>query len=239
MGRKLLSPAGDLNTSSGFKLLGLCHRDPTVASHPAQPHCKGLKARGWLGEGTSLHRLFQELENRRGSLCLVGTSFFPLMMADKSLPSLMSPQQVCTEQLLFGLCCPNSMCTFYLYPRHSCCEINLLTYSKVDAFIMLWGEVFSQGMKGWEETELCSKKCAEQHSKSQSCLAIQMFLETPNQCIPNSGLLIPTRQALHEERICTVFNLIYSLATESSLYFPILWAYVWIPIQWHSPTMND
>lgn len=76
-----------------------------MASHPAQPNCNGLKARGWLGEGNSLHGVFQELEKKRGRLCLVGTSVFPLVMADKSLPCLMSPQQVCTEQLFFGLCC--------------------------------------------------------------------------------------------------------------------------------------
>lgn len=86
-------------------------------------------------------------------------------------------------------------------------------------------------VRGWEEIGLCNQKHAEQYSKLQSCLAIQMFPETPNHCIPNPGLLIPTRQALHEERICALFNLIYSLATKSSLYFPILEAYVWMPIQ--------
>jgi len=56
MGRKLPSTAGDLSTSSGFKHLGLCLGDLTTASHPAQPNCNGLKARGRLGEGNSLHR---------------------------------------------------------------------------------------------------------------------------------------------------------------------------------------
>lgn len=56
MGRKLPSTAGDMNISSGFKHLGLCHGHLTVASHPAQPNCNGLKARGRLGEGNSLHR---------------------------------------------------------------------------------------------------------------------------------------------------------------------------------------
>lgn len=97
---------------------------------------------------------------------------------------------------------------------------------------MSWGEVFSQG----EERENGRKqgfaaRNVQNNIPSHSCLAIQMFLETPNQCIPNSGLLIPTRQALHEERVCALFNLIYSLATKSSLHFPILGAYVWIPIQ--------
>lgn len=55
MGRKPLSTAGHLNTSGGFKHLGLCHGDLTVASHPAQPNCNGLKARGRLGGGSSLH----------------------------------------------------------------------------------------------------------------------------------------------------------------------------------------
>lgn len=60
----------------------------------------------------------------------------------------MYPWQVCTEQLLFGLCCPIMARVHSTYTRHSCCEINLLTYWKVDAPIMSWGEVFSWGEEG-------------------------------------------------------------------------------------------
>ena len=112
MGRKLPSTAGDLNTSSGFRHLGLCHGDLTVASHPVQPNCNGLKARG---DGEKGIAFMEEVENKRGRLCLVGTCFFPLMMADKSLPSLMSPRQVCTEQLLFGPCYPVMACVRSTY----------------------------------------------------------------------------------------------------------------------------
>lgn len=117
----------------------------------------------------------------------------------------------------------------YLHLCPSSCEIHLITRWKVTSPSCHRRHIFMR--RGREEPGLCSKNCAEQYSKSHSCLSVQMFLETPNQCIPDSGLLVPTRQALHEERIFALFNLIYSLATESSLYFPILGAYVRIPIQ--------
>lgn len=65
MGRKLPSTAGDPNTSSGFKHLGLCHGDLPVASHPAQPNCNGLKQGGDWGKGTAFT---ENLENKRGKL---------------------------------------------------------------------------------------------------------------------------------------------------------------------------
>lgn len=64
----------------------------------------------------------EELENKGGRLLLVGTCFFPLLMADKSLtPSFaVSVAGVYRAAALWALLPSNNMCMFYLHLCHSC-----------------------------------------------------------------------------------------------------------------------
>lgn len=161
--------AGALQTFPEFQRGGLA-----VVSQRAQPNHEGQDKPGRGGQPPEESWML-----RAGCVC--PRCLLPVMMTD-DVPSRMSPRPVCTEQLLFGLCCPTRAPACPTYTSWSSCEMHPVTCWKVTAPSRHGRCIFMR--TGREEPGLCSN-CAEQYSKSQSCLAVQMFLETPTQCIPD------------------------------------------------------